>query len=276
MKMSVFVNKKGLELSTYFLPANNPKATVVYFHGFGSHAMLDLQNIKETLIDSGINIATFDYAGHGNSEGPRFIIRDHEDLINDARTFVEIVKEDGYFNKYPIYVMGCSLGGAIASKVLEEYDAHHGILISPLYGVGDTLYYKIMSRLVSVFAHIVPDIQVSKINQNPDEEYRKIWNSDPLTLKSGLTICTANELLKMAKSSHSGIDRIRTTMTCLQSIRDTQVNAMLNISLFSAHPSRSIVEFNNSWHGILIEQDYTIACDVILDIITNDRARIIS
>ncbi|AGE57669.1 AB abhydrolase [Acanthocystis turfacea Chlorella virus NTS-1] len=276
MKMSAFVNKKGLELSTYMLPANNPKATVVYFHGFGSHAMLDLRNIKGTLIDSGINIATFDYAGHGNSEGPRFIIRNHEDLIDDARTFVEIVKKDEYFNQHPIYVMGCSLGGAIASKVLEEYDAHHGILISPLYGVGDTLYYKIMSKVVSMFAHIVPDVQVSKMNQNPDEEYRTIWNSDPLTLKTGLTMCTANELLKMAKSSHSGIDHIRTDMTCLQSIRDTQVNAMLNINLFSARSSRSIVEFNNSWHGILIEQDHGIACDVILNIIMNNRAHIIS
>ena len=127
-----------------------------------------------------------------------------------------------------------------------------------------------------MLARVVPDIQVSKMNQNPDEEYRKIWNNDPLTLKTGLTAGTANELLNMAKSSLSGIDRVRTTMTCLQSIRDTQVNAMLNINLFSAHPSRSIVEFNNSWHGILIEKDHGIACNVILDIIMNGRARVIS
>jgi alpha-beta hydrolase superfamily lysophospholipase len=274
--MPAFVNRDGLELSTYMLPGNNPKATLVYFHGFGSHAMLDLTNVKEVLISSGINIATFDYAGHGNSDGPRFIIRDHEDLIDDAKTFINIVKEDEYFKEYPMYVMGCSLGGAIASKILEEYDACHGILISPLYGVGDTLYYNIMSKVVSMLARVVPDMQVSKMNQNPDEEYRKIWNNDPLTLKTGLTVGTANELLKMAKSSLSGIDRVRTTTTCLQSIRDTQVNAMMNIKLFSADPLRSLVEFNNSWHGILLEQDHDIACNVILDIIMNGRVRVIS
>jgi alpha-beta hydrolase superfamily lysophospholipase len=189
---------------------------------------------------------------------------------------VNIVKEDVYFKEYPIYIMGCSLGGAIASKILEEYDACHGILISPLYGVGDTLYYNIMSKVVSVLARMVPDMQVSKMNQNPDEEYRKIWNDDLLTLKTGLTAGTANELLKMAKSSLSGIDRVQTTMTCLQSVRDTQVNARMNIKLFSADPLRSLVEFNNSWHGILLEQDHGIACNTILDIIMNGRVRVIS
>lgn len=266
--MTTFINGNGLKLATYMLRANNPKATVVYFHGFGSHAMHDLQNVKGVLIDSGINIVTYDHAGHGNSEGSRFVIRNHEDLIDDAKTFMDIVKKDVYFNQYPTYVMGCSLGGAISSKVLEEYDACHGILISPFYGAGDTLYYNIMSKVVSVIARMVPDIQLTKINQNPDEDYRRIWSSDPLTLKSGITAGTANELLKMAKSSLSGMRTVQTKMTCLQSVRDTQVNAAMNIDLFSKHPLRSIVKFNNSWHVILLEQDKDAACNVILDIIT--------
>jgi hypothetical protein len=125
-----------------------------------------------------------------------------------------------------------------------------------------------MSKVVSVIARMVPDIQLTKINQNPDEDYRRIWSSDPLTLKSGITAGTANELLKMAKSSLSGMRTVQTKMTCLQSVRDTQVNAAMNIDLFSKHPLRSIVKFNNSWHAILLEQDKDAACNVILDIIT--------
>jgi alpha-beta hydrolase superfamily lysophospholipase len=182
--------------------------------------------------------------------------------------FMEIIKEDDYLSRYPLFVMGTSTGGAVASKVLEEYtNALHGILISPLYGIADTFFYTIMSRVVAVAAHVGPDIRISRINQNPNEIYRKIWEKDPLTLKSTVTIGTANELMKLSKTALNGIGNIETNMTCLQSVKDTQVNAERNIRLFTAHPRRTVVQFEDSWHGLLLEEEQEKARSTILDVI---------
>jgi alpha-beta hydrolase superfamily lysophospholipase len=230
--------------------------------------MLDLQTTKEILVENGVNIATFDYAGHGNSCGDRFVIHSHKDLINDARMFMEIIKEDDYLCQYPLFIMGTSTGGAIASKILEEYpNACHGILVSPLYGIAETFFYLIMSKVVAVAALVGPDIKISQINKNPNEEYRKFWEADPLTLKSSVTIGTANELIKLSKTSLGGIGNVKTDLTCLQSVKDTQVNAKRNIHLFSTNPKRTIVSFEESWHMLLLEEEQDEVRYVILDVI---------
>jgi alpha-beta hydrolase superfamily lysophospholipase len=271
MDMSTnFVNAKGLRLATYILYSNRPKGTLIYFHGFGGHAMSDLQTTKEVLLENGVNIATFDYAGHGNSSGDRFAIKSYEDLINDARMFMDIIQEDDYLCQYPLFIMGTSTGGAIASKILEEYpNACHGILVSPLYGIAETFFYLIMSKVVAVAALVGPDIKISQINKNPNEEYRKIWEADPLTLKSSVTVGTANELIKLSKTALNGISNLQTDITCLQSVKDTQVNAERNIRLFTAHPRRSIIQFKESWHMLLLEEEQNKARTTILDIIYN-------
>jgi alpha-beta hydrolase superfamily lysophospholipase len=232
--------------------------------------MYDLQTTKNVLLENGINIATFDYAGHGNSCGDRFVIHSHEDLLDDARMFMDIIEDDDYLKQYPLFVMGTSTGGAIASKVLEEYpNVCHGILISPLYGIAETFFYFIMSKVVAMAALVGPDIKISRLNQNPDENYRKLCEADPLTLKSTITIGTANELIKLSKIALIGISNVKTNLTCLQSVKDTQVNAERNIRLFTVHPRRSIVQFENSWHMLLLEEEADKARTTILDVIFN-------
>ncbi|AGE51477.1 AB abhydrolase [Paramecium bursaria Chlorella virus CviKI] len=239
----------------YFVPATNAIATFIYFHGYGSYAMNDLQHVLKPFARNGINIATIDYPGHGHSNGDRFEVN-FEQIVSVAKEFVQEVKEDEVCGNVPIFIGGTSLGGAVASKMLElEKDARHGFLISPMYQLPKTFVNKIGFVVVPFLTKFFPNARVLKPNSHPfDEEFNTRWFNDPLTRHGKITFNTANELAKLSNSARVLSPSIDVPMTCFQSVLDTQVDFMTNIELFNKTDNRSVVVYTDSWHPLLVEK----------------------
>ena len=113
---------EGAKLHTRaFLPKNGkPKAVVVFLCGVTEHsgeAMVcsdgrktNVALVREVFNAAGIAVHSFDYYGHGYSEGNRFFIKAYDDTVKDCLTFIKAVDET-YKGELPVFIMGASYGG---------------------------------------------------------------------------------------------------------------------------------------------------------------------
>ena len=84
--------KCGLKLKTTHFPCQNPKATVIWFHAYGSY-MSKYAPVVEHFTKAGYEVVGFDMRGFGESEGERGLIVSRHDWIDDAAHFLRLTHE---------------------------------------------------------------------------------------------------------------------------------------------------------------------------------------
>ena len=102
----------GPQLSAWYIPAKNPRLTLLFCHGNGGNMMhrLDSINIFNGL---GLNCFIFDYRGYGNSQGKPT----EEGTYLDARAAYNWLIEEKKILPDDIIVFGRSLGGSVAAQL---------------------------------------------------------------------------------------------------------------------------------------------------------------
>lgn len=112
--------------------AKKPKAVVVLVHGIGEHSSRYM-NIIESQKSSTISFYSMDLRGHGKSGGKRGHVTSFIDYVYDLKLLINKVKENN--PELPIYLVGHSLGGLIATRFSLTYqeDISGLILLSPAF-----------------------------------------------------------------------------------------------------------------------------------------------
>lgn len=106
----------GAALTGWWIPANNPRGTVVYCHG--NHGNVGtVAHLAPEFFKRGFNVLLWDYRGYGASAG-----RPSENgLYADARAAFDAAKSMS--GKLPILVYGHSLGAAVAAQLAQDRPA---------------------------------------------------------------------------------------------------------------------------------------------------------
>lgn len=147
----VEIKSNGKILRGFSEIPQTPKALVVMFHGFTGHKVENgfmFKQFAQTLAKNGFASLRVDFAGSGDSDGD---FRDMTILteIEDAHAMVEYAKKMGIKN---LFLLGFSMGGAVASMIASDYlnDLTGLILLAPAGNISDKAgdYEK---RLVRVF-----------------------------------------------------------------------------------------------------------------------------
>jgi alpha-beta hydrolase superfamily lysophospholipase len=110
-----------MTLSTTIMKPRRKKirAVVCYCHGYTDHVSFAKRIEFQRLCDAGLAFVAIEYEGHGRSDGALGLINDWEDLVHDvASYYTHIVSKD--FAQYPIFLMGESMGGAVAYSVYNR------------------------------------------------------------------------------------------------------------------------------------------------------------
>lgn len=109
----------GLDLSALQWPSNErPEAVVAFVHGHGEHCRR-YDDWFSQLTDRNIPVLTFDYRGHGRSQGRRGVIRRFSDLVMDVALLHEKAKT--LFPGIPVVMYGHSLGATmVLSYILRS------------------------------------------------------------------------------------------------------------------------------------------------------------
>ena len=137
----------GVRLHGWFIPANESKATVLFFHGNGGNISFRMETIR-ILHSLGSNLLLFDYRGYGKSDGAP----GEQGTYKDATAVWKYLTKERGIPANDIVLMGRSLGGAIASWLAEKESPRCLILESSftsLADVGAEVYPFIPVRMLS-------------------------------------------------------------------------------------------------------------------------------
>ncbi len=122
----------GLTLHGWFVPAENPRATLLYLHGNAgniSHRIETLRQFREI----GFSTMIIDYRGYGKSEGEP----DEEGTYRDAEAAWDYLVRIRSVAPDSIIVLGRSLGGAIAVNLATKVKPRAVILESTFTSIPD-------------------------------------------------------------------------------------------------------------------------------------------
>jgi hypothetical protein len=110
------ISEDGVTLDGWFVPHDNPRATLLFFHGNAGNIShrLDSLSIFNSL---GLSVLIFDYRGYGRSGGKP----SEKGLYRDARAAWHYLTEERAIPGDSIILFGRSLGGAIATYLGAEH-----------------------------------------------------------------------------------------------------------------------------------------------------------
>lgn len=108
-----FDTDDGMKLNAWFVPCENERGTVMFFHGNAGNISHRSESIKIFNL-LGLSVFIFDYRGYGESEGSPTIYGVNRDAV---MAWEWLQKNKGSEN---IVVFGRSLGGAIALQFIKN------------------------------------------------------------------------------------------------------------------------------------------------------------
>lgn len=111
----------GVKLNGWYIPRENAKEVVLFFHGNGGNISHRGDSI-EIFHRLGLNVLIIDYRGYGKSEGTP----SEEGLYEDARTAWRYLIDRRGFKGEQIVIFGRSIGAAVATRLAAELAAERG------------------------------------------------------------------------------------------------------------------------------------------------------
>ena len=163
------------------------EAAVVCFHGYGSHACYPTLRYASELLAENNVVFSLDLRGHGESPGPRGLIRSSSDLTEMGVAMARWVRAKE--PKRKLVLLGVSMGGAICLNVCRKVPEHvaSAILVAPMLGISpENLPPAWQQSALRGLACVVPGAAVLGANasdpsaQYADEERRAECVADEL------------------------------------------------------------------------------------------------
>ncbi len=199
MNESSFEGVGGLKIATRsWRPEGNPRAIAILIHGFNAHSGYMVWP-AEQFAANGLASYALDLRGRGKSEGERFYVEDFNDYLTDVDLLVGIARSEN--PGLPIYVLGHSAGGVIASSYVFEHQSEIAGLICESFAFDVGLPHLVQLALEGL-SHLTPHLHVFSLNNadfSRDTTHVERMNSDPLIAKESQPAETASEMLKAAE-----------------------------------------------------------------------------
>ncbi len=198
MNESSFEGVGGLKIATRsWKPEGTPRAVAILIHGFNAHSGYMVWP-AEKFAAEGFSAYALDLRGRGNSEGERFYVEEFSHYLADVHTLVSTARSEN--PGLPIYVLGHSAGGVIATSYVFEHQDEIAGLICESFAFDVGLPHLVQLALQGV-SHLAPHLHVFSLNNadfSRDAAAVEAMNNDPLIKDESQPAETASEMLKAA------------------------------------------------------------------------------
>ncbi|QGJ71076.1 Phospholipase/carboxylesterase [Planctomycetales bacterium 10988] len=155
-----FESKDGTALYGWYIPHEEPIATVLFCYGNGGNLTFRQDMIRTLHNEVGVNLMLFDYRGYGKSEGKI----SEQGFYQDARAARKWLAERTQTPEKQIVLFGRSLGGAVATE-LATTDGTPALILESTF-----------TSLPDVAATIFPWLPVHWLMRNQYRSKEKIPN----------------------------------------------------------------------------------------------------
>lgn len=170
-----FRSKDGINLSGIFVKRKNPLGNVVLAHGFQS-----CKEFVSSIIDMlpEYNILLFDFRAHGKSGGRFRTLGCHEykDLFAAVDFLKDRTKPNKVFSrKLPLYIIGISMGGAVAiDSLAKRSDLCDGLVVDSSFSNLEDVVYNSFRIKVGLPAYPFAPITIRMLNFVTSSDMSKI------------------------------------------------------------------------------------------------------
>lgn len=185
------------------------RGIVVLSHGFGEHQGR-YAHVVRYLVERGYAVFSLDHMGHGTREEPRALIR-FDQAVEDLDLLIEYVRENCQLPDVPLFLLGHSMGGAIALRyALAHGDRLAGLILSaPLVEVEGRPLAKAAGRVLGRVAPRLPVAKLDPADVSRDPAVVAAYREDPLVHHGGVPAGTAAEFLRHAATLPDAAPGIR-------------------------------------------------------------------
>ena len=177
-------------------PEGEPKAILLIVHGLAEHCGRYM-NIVNHFIPLGYAVYGLDHVGHGKSDGTRVYVDRFSDFINPLKTYFDMIR--GWHPGKPVFIVGHSMGGLIASVyLLEHQDELKGAVLSaPAAKISDTISPATitMGKLLSGILPKAGILALDASTVSKDPQVVSAYVNDPLVYTGKVTARLAAEML---------------------------------------------------------------------------------
>jgi alpha-beta hydrolase superfamily lysophospholipase len=160
-------------IHTHSWPHPSPRYLAVFVHGYADHAGR-YDHVAQVLNRHGAAVHAPDHMGSGRSEGPRALVEDYDDLVDDVHTVVTHARAE--HPGLPVVLIGHSIGGMVAVRYAQRHPGEPAalVLVAPVLGSWHT------ATALLAFDEI-PEMPIdvgAVMSRDPAEAAR--YNEDPL------------------------------------------------------------------------------------------------
>jgi len=127
-----FKTEDNVLLNGWFIPVENAKNTLLFFHGNGGNISHRLESLK-IFHEIGLSVFIIDYRGYGQSQGTS----SEQGTYRDAEAAWRFLTETRGVSDEDIIIFGRSMGGAVATWLASRYTPNLLILESTFTSIAD-------------------------------------------------------------------------------------------------------------------------------------------
>ncbi|MDZ7332515.1 MAG: lysophospholipase [candidate division KSB1 bacterium] len=236
------------------------KAVTMIVHGLAEHSGRYV-HVGEFLAGRGIAVEGFDLRGHGQSSSPgsKTYVKRFDDYIADAHLMLQRLMQR--YSGLPIFVLGHSMGGLIASLlVVSRQPAIRGLILSaPALKISDDIS-PVLIKLSAIIGKLLPNLPTIKLDSSAisrDPEVVHKYDTDPLNYRGGIRARTGAEINRATQLIQRQMEAIQLPLLILHGTADRLADITGSKQLYERAQSsdKELKLYEGFYHEVMNEPE---------------------